>query len=272
MLSEKYLKSLEIIDISTLDSILTEYVKSSEISVGAGVEKLNVSDFLDNVFAKYAKLIPNRVVNIIVDLSVESKLYFLLIQEQKDIIKNQGETLSSGILDKMVFLDAFIKESLQQSYPASFIFRMAKKDVYLSSGHMIEKGSVASINAFSKLHKKGRMERNFDIRRHIISKRPFNESSLDNLVWGLGSTKCPLSKYAGTIIKVFIVLMIRKYYIFSDNEGNKPRFRGYNHFSTVVPRTKSVYLKAHDIKSYRDFIDLESEYNSLLNLKHKKLF
>ncbi|PVV04595.1 hypothetical protein BB560_000904 [Smittium megazygosporum] len=175
-----------------------------------------------------AKVVPTRLVNIIVDLSVEPSLYFILIQEQKDLIKKHGQEITYEVTKKMIFLDAFIKESLNKSSPTTFL----------------KKGQVCSINMFSK-YNPGPLNsiRKFDISKHISSEKSFTEPCSDNLIWGYGE----------------------KLYIFSNIDGNQPLHPGYINIHTVVPSTDSVYFKQHDIYGYRDLINLEEEYNDIMN-------
>ncbi|PVV02016.1 hypothetical protein BB560_003540 [Smittium megazygosporum] len=231
---------------------------------GFGIEGF-VSVLIDSWFY-ISKIIPTRLINIIFDLSAEPSLYFVLIQEQKDLIKKYGYCITHDILKKMVFMDAFIKESLTNSSSASYIFRCISHDMFLSNGTFLRKGQLISINMFSKAHTTAlKTGKRFDIRKHIFNKKSFTEPSMDNLIWGHGVRECPFSEYSGTLIKIFIALLIRKLYVFSNIDGNPPVHPGYINIRTVVPLEHSVYFKRHNINDYRDLIDLEEEYNSIMN-------
>ncbi|PVU89069.1 hypothetical protein BB560_006321, partial [Smittium megazygosporum] len=207
-----------------------------------------------------SKVIPTRLVNIIFDLSVQPNLYFVLIQEQKDLIAKYGNDITHDITKEMIFMDAFIRESLNNSNPATC------KDMFLSNGTLLKKGELTSINMFSKFNScNSSANKKFDIYKHILNKKPFTEPCIDNLVWGYGANTCPFAEYSGTMIKVFVALFIRKLYVFSNIDGNQPEHPGYINLSTVLPRKKSVYFKKHNISEYRDLIDLKKEYKDIIN-------
>ncbi|PVV01351.1 hypothetical protein BB560_004232, partial [Smittium megazygosporum] len=60
----------------------------------------------------------SRIQNILTDISSNLNLQSILVMEQKDIILDFGSDLSLNVLKKMIYLDAFIKESLLLSAPA----------------------------------------------------------------------------------------------------------------------------------------------------------
>ncbi|PVU91192.1 hypothetical protein BB561_004519 [Smittium simulii] len=118
----------------------------------------------------------SRILNSIVYISNHTDRLLGLIQEQKTISAKYGESLSSTSLKKMKFLDAFIKESLLLSSPASI-------------------------------------------------------------------RECPFTRFALMQIKLVFVILLRKYYIFSDIDySNLPQSQ-YTKITTVFPSTNVIYLK-----------------------------
>ncbi|PVV02973.1 hypothetical protein BB560_002559 [Smittium megazygosporum] len=243
-----------LVDIYMHNSDVREFGKEGFVSV------------LMDVWFYIVKIIPTRLVNIVVDLSVEPNLYFILIQEQKDLIKKYGNDITYNVTKEMVFMDAFIKESLNNSTPASFIYRFIRKDIFLSNGTLLPKEQISSLNAFSKsVTNTSKSNRKFDISKHILHNKSFTEPSIDNLIWGYGIKACPFAEYAGMLIKIFTALLVRKLYIFSNIQGNQPVHPGYVNIFTIFPSESSVYFKKHDINHYRDLINLEEEYKNIMN-------
>ncbi|PVV03501.1 hypothetical protein BB560_002019 [Smittium megazygosporum] len=225
-----------------------------------------------------SKVIPTRLVNIIFDLSIQPNLYFVLIQEQKDLIAKYGNDITHDITKEMIFMDAFIRESLNNSNPASYIFCFACKDMFLSNGTLLKKGELTSINMFSRFNSgNSSANKKFDIYKHILNKKPFtdtkywfiNNNSNSNSNHPGSRNACPFAEYSGTMIKVFVALSIRKLYVFSNIDGNQPEHPGYINLSTVLPTKKSVYFKKHNINEYRDLIDLKKEYSDIINSDKK---
>ncbi|PVV03177.1 hypothetical protein BB560_002355 [Smittium megazygosporum] len=244
-------------------------------NVDPKLKEFSIEDFapvLVSAWFYIAKIIPSRLINIIVDLSVEPNLYFALIQEQKDLISKYGHDITYEIAKKMIFLDAFIMESLKNSNSASSIYRIIQNDIFLSNGTLLTKGETSSINLFSKARTNtSNVNRKFDIRKHILNKRSFTEPSIDNLLWGYGVKECPFAEYAGNLIKTFTALLIRNLYIFLNIDGNIPIHPGYMNLFIVHPLTSFVYFKKHDIDKYRDLIDLEEEFNNIINSNSNKI-
>ncbi|PVV01038.1 hypothetical protein BB560_004562 [Smittium megazygosporum] len=266
----KYIQKISLTDSKEFDMSIDRYIKESGSDIGGDIfgQDPEIQEFSTEGFATVlidlwffiAKVIPSRIANIIVDLAIQPNLYFILIQEQKDLIKKYGQGVTYQVAKEMKFMDAFIKESLNNSIPASFIFRSVLKEMFLSNGAFLSKGQMISINMFSEtISNNSNTDKEFDICRHIANKKSFTEPSMDSLIWGYGV------QYSGTLIKIFVALLIRKLYIFSNIDGNQPVHPGYINLSTVIPSVNSVYFKLHDINGYRDLIDLTEEYNRIMN-------
>ncbi|PVU88081.1 hypothetical protein BB561_006038 [Smittium simulii] len=172
------------------------------------------------------------------NISIQPYLYDILIREQKKIIGSFGKKITMASLIEMKTLDAFIKESLVQT---NFI---------LSNGDYIKKGSLISINAFSKQHKLNNFQqkfRNFDISRHLKSNSNQNIQCDIDLIWGYGSRVCPFKKYAISQIKIIIVTFIRNFYIFANSDGFEVHHPGYHLASTVMPKSNELFLKRRNL-------------------------
>ncbi|PVU92511.1 hypothetical protein BB561_003773 [Smittium simulii] len=188
---------------------------------------------------------PNRIFNILVDISVQPNLYSDLIQEQRNIISKYGKKINLKAIKHMVYLDAFIKESLILSYPASCMHREVQKDTVLSDGTTVPQGSLISANLFSISHKNNNIPqslRKFDPNRHFsVPAKKTNWS--DSLLWGHKNKPCPFYGYSYSQIKLIVAIMIREYSIYANKEGIEPEHPGYVQISTVSPNSKAIYLK-----------------------------
>ncbi|PVU97161.1 hypothetical protein BB561_000714 [Smittium simulii] len=190
-------------------------------------------------------ILATRLINVIIDISVRPEVSQKLINEQKELKRIYGKSISPFILDKMVYLDAVIKESLELSAPVSCMNKEFKTDYCLSNGYTIPKSSSISHNLFSKYRYNNRT------RPNKISFKPDRHDTKNTLIWGQSKNICPYVEYCSAKMKLFVCILIRNYYIFSNIDGIEPVHPGYKHFTSVLPNSSTVFLKKHDIDKYR---------------------
>ncbi|PVU84513.1 hypothetical protein BB560_007324, partial [Smittium megazygosporum] len=143
---------------------------------------------LPNYFYLSVINIGNQLANFFIDASLSPILFRKLETEQRKIIAKHGNALTVKQLDKMIYLDAAITETLRFS---TNIISMKESlcDIYLPNGVLISRGSFTKLNTIN-------YNRSSDIflnhphdyipERHFTLGTKLNETSKTNLAWGLG--------------------------------------------------------------------------------------
>ncbi|PVU86106.1 hypothetical protein BB561_006811 [Smittium simulii] len=186
------------------------------------------------VFLGIYSITPTRIHNILVDISTQPHLDSILVQEQLNIMKTHGESISLSAIEKMKYLDSVILESLLLSSPASFMHRQAEKNIFLSNGMKINKHSTISLNIFSKYHDPlvtSPNKRKFEPHKHLDSKTNLNQ-------------------YAAVHMKIIVATIIRKYCIISDIKKIGHQHTGYSQVSTIAPLINQIYLEKRYAKHF----------------------
>ncbi|PVU99628.1 hypothetical protein BB559_000553 [Furculomyces boomerangus] len=174
----------------------------------------------------------SRLENILVDISVKPKTLVKLVLEQNKIIQKHGEKITTKTLDEMVYLDAVCTESVYFSAPICSVGRKASVEYTTSNGFTVPNDSSVSLNVFSSVRdikKYGDQSKLYIPERNIMLDRKLGDIVPLLPVWGIG----------------------RKYYIFSEIDGSQPRHPGYRQLITVMPSRSTVYLKRHNISTYK---------------------
>ncbi|PVU84872.1 hypothetical protein BB560_007247, partial [Smittium megazygosporum] len=132
--------------------------------------------------------IVGRLANFFIDISLNRVVFKKLENEQRAIIAKYGNVIKTNHLDKMVYLDAAITETLRFSIN-TISMKQSLCDIYLPNGVLLPKGSFAKFNAIT-------YSRSSDIflnhphdyipERHFILGTKLNKASKTNLIWGLG--------------------------------------------------------------------------------------
>ncbi|PVU93753.1 hypothetical protein BB561_003055 [Smittium simulii] len=212
-----------------------------------------ISECLVRVIRSMFVISPHRIHNILVNISSQPLVAAILINEQQKIIKVFGNSISMDAIAQMHYLDDFIQESMFRSAPASYLHRKIENTVILSNGIKIPKGSLLSINHFSKFNYNE--ETDYNLQKFIpqLNSKNITESEnscFDNMIYGYGNGKCPYSKYANAQMMTIISIIIRNYIITDNDEGNKPEHPGYKRIFTISPKTSSLYFKRIFINTF----------------------
>ncbi|PVV03438.1 hypothetical protein BB560_002078 [Smittium megazygosporum] len=181
-------------------------------------KELNIHDSiffsaLPSYLNLFVNLIGDKISNFLVDISLDPRVFKKLENEQRSIVAKYGDSISIRLLDKMVYLDAAIVESIRLS---SNIFGMRETqcDIFTPNGVFIPKGSFAVSNT--------------------------------NLSWGLGR-ECPYKDYCAKVMKMFAAIIIRGYEVSQGERTRDITHDGY-FFDVVVRHVKtSLYLKKRNI-------------------------
>ncbi|PVV04697.1 hypothetical protein BB560_000787, partial [Smittium megazygosporum] len=214
-------------------------------------EKYDQCDYVSLTLGLYlamtnmVAIIPTKLVNILTDISINPYLQSILVEEQVSVITKYGDSVTSFTLSKMKKLAAFIDESIVLSSPATNLHRRVKKPIFLSNGTMILDDQYISANLFEKFHsKKDNFEnRIFDIEKQLNGEITPDEQFLRDNVWGYGKKKCPAIEYSLAQMKLFVLIMIRKYEIFSGKGWFRTKHPGYRQIIFVAPDTKHIYVR-----------------------------
>ncbi|PVV00941.1 hypothetical protein BB560_004658, partial [Smittium megazygosporum] len=200
---------------------------------------------LPNYFYLSVINIGNQLANFFIDASLNPILFRKLETEQRKIIAKHGNVLTIKHLDKMVYLDAAITETLRFS---TNIISMKESlcDIYLPNGVLISRGSFTKLNTIN-------YNRSSDIflnhphdyipERHFTLGTKLNETSKTNLAWGLGR-QCPYKKYVSVFMKLFIATVIRKYEVSQGNEDIEAEHGGY-FFEYTIRHAKTTTTSSY---------------------------
>ncbi|PVU86079.1 hypothetical protein BB560_006819 [Smittium megazygosporum] len=235
---EKYLGDLfesRIINEKTNSDKAREYLR--DFVLKGKFKKMN-RDIIDR-----DHLIGDRLSNFLIDISLDPRVFKKLENEQRAIIANHGHEISISCLDKMIYLDAAIIESLRLSSNA-MTMKEAQYDIFLPNRVFIPKGSLVKLNNINYF----RSTQIFDLYPHdFIPERHFklgtklDAISKTNLSWGLGRV-CPYKEYCAKFMKMFTATLIRSYKV---SQGEQPQeyMHGGYFFDDVIRHAKaSLYL------------------------------
>ncbi|OMH83557.1 Cytochrome [Zancudomyces culisetae] len=190
--------------------------------------------------------------NLLVELSLRPDVYKELLQEQHELIKKNGGNnhIPFEMLDEMVYLDAFIKETIRLSGSDPFMPRCTTQEVVMSNGVSISKHQYVSFNI--QAHNRdpkifGPNANKFNYKRHIRLGLKLTDASLANLMWGAGNRVCLARIYAAALMKLMLAMIIRKYevhanYSVKKNKHGQPAFTHYTSLSDFCIN-KGLYFK-----------------------------
>ncbi|PVV02040.1 hypothetical protein BB560_003517 [Smittium megazygosporum] len=203
---------------------------------------------LPNHFYLSVITIGNQLSNFFIDISLNPRVFKKLEIEQREIMAKYGNAITIKHLDKMVYLDAAITETLRFSTNHTTM-KQSLCDIYLPNGVLIPKESFVKLKAIT-------YNRSSDIfldlphdyipERHFILGTKLSEPSKTNLAWGLGRP-CPYRKYASIFMKLFIATVIRKYEVSQGNRNSEFEHSGYIFDNFVEHAKKSLYLRKRNI-------------------------
>ncbi|PVV01823.1 hypothetical protein BB560_003744, partial [Smittium megazygosporum] len=191
----------------------------------------------------FIKLIGDRLSNFLIDISLDPSVFKKLENEQRAIIVRYGHEISVRCLDKMVYLDAAINETLRLSSNA-LTMKEAQYDIFLPNRVFIPKGSLVklnNINYFRSIEVFDLFPHDFIPERHFKLGTKLEVISKTNLSWGLGRV-CPYKDYCAKFMKMFAATLIRSYKV---SQGEQPQeyMHGGYFFDDVIRHAKtSLYL------------------------------
>ncbi|PVV00473.1 hypothetical protein BB560_005142 [Smittium megazygosporum] len=188
---------------------------------------------LPGYFCLFVTLVGHPLSNFFIDISLNPSVFKKLENEQRKLIAKYGNVLTTKQLEKMVYLDAAITETLRFS-TNNLSMKLSLCDIYLPNGVLLPKGSFTKFNIITH-------NRSSDVflnhphdyipERHFILGTKLDVTSKTNLAWGL-ERQCSYKKYASLFMKLFIASVIRKYEVSQKNKNNKAEHGGIYDFKT----------------------------------------
>ncbi|PVU94312.1 hypothetical protein BB560_005951, partial [Smittium megazygosporum] len=201
---------------------------------------------LPNHFYLYVFNIGNQLANFFIDVSLNPNVFKKLEHEQREIMKMYGNEITINLLDKMIYLDAAITETIR--FGSSIMsMKQASCNIYLPNGVLVSKGSLTKFNVLSYNRSSDiflNLQHDYIPERHIKLGTKLDEASKTNLAWGLGR-QCPYKKYVSVFMKLFTSTIIRSYEVSQRNENNEIEHDGY--FFGQKPYVKESLRLAPDI-------------------------
>ncbi|PVV02220.1 hypothetical protein BB560_003334 [Smittium megazygosporum] len=191
----------------------------------------------------------SQISNLIIDVSMNRRVYKKLILEQKYLVKKYGNIYTGKILDKMKYLDAVFLESMRLAGSGEFL-RVLEKDIFLSNGLKIQKSSVVKFSNFlysntSEVHFPNPYD--FWPERHLLTSNQLSKISDKNIVWGISWKSCPYYVYASLNLKLFVAIFLRKYKIVFDNNSPAPQHQGYIFEENTIHKKSDINIQLFDI-------------------------
>ncbi|KAH9837367.1 cytochrome P450 [Rhodofomes roseus] len=160
-------------------------------------------------------------------------VYIQPLREEAERVLQAEGGWSKAALGRMTKIDSFLKESQRANGVAGIsIFRRAMKDVTLSDGTYIPKGTILAAATTSTHHDERNYENPdvFDPLRYSRLRERENESTKHHYVstsakdigFGHGKHACPGRFFAANELKLMMANLVLKYDVKFQDEGQRP--------------------------------------------------
>ncbi|PVU87542.1 hypothetical protein BB561_006297 [Smittium simulii] len=167
-----------------------------------------------------------------------------LYDEQTSLIASYGPQINYTVLSKMNLLDKAIKDAVRLSHNILFAKRYLNETVTFSNGVTVPKGSFISLNGTS-IHRvtniRGDNTISYDCKNSYSRDETFNNVSLDNLSWSVGSRMCLAKEFASNFMKEYFAILIREFYfepLYTNHKTRKIDIEGLN-----CPKSGAIFIK-----------------------------
>lgn len=134
--------------------------------------------------------------------------------EQRQIVQQHGTTITDDALKAMVYTEALIKESLRVETASTSLFRRAKKDFVLASGHQVKKGEKLTVSLTHVLKSDESFKDDEPLAykpERWISEDGSGKVSKGYIPWGGGSRLCLGYQLAMNEMKTLLATIARGY-------------------------------------------------------------
>ncbi|KAJ1978033.1 hypothetical protein H4R35_002066 [Dimargaris xerosporica] len=171
---------------------------------------------LVGLFFAHINMTPVFFLLALADLTGRPDLREQLREEQRQVVKAHGATITPAALDEMVLLDACFLESTRVHAAPITLQRLVTQDTVFSDGSLVPSGSIVymssvSINCSAKLH--GEDWREYRPERHLEPGKQRKAIAIQHevLMFGSGRHACPGRFLAVSEMKRLACLVLRAY-------------------------------------------------------------
>ncbi|EIW64154.1 cytochrome P450 [Trametes versicolor FP-101664 SS1] len=225
---------------------IMEAAATRDSSVKAIVERMLVVNFVAIHTSS------NSVTHALYDLAERPELLKPLREEIEPLVKDEGWTKNS--MAKMWKLDSFLRES-QRHNGVSIIslMRVAHKDITLSDGTFIPKGTLLSVPVYSMHHDDSLYEdaASFDafrfsrMREHAgeAAKHQYVNTSVDYASFGHGKHACPGRFFAANELKAMLAQIVLNYDLKLPGDGKRPENMYWSEGVLAAPSGEVLFRK-----------------------------
>ncbi|OMH79763.1 putative cytochrome [Zancudomyces culisetae] len=192
-----------------------------------------------------------KLYSALVNLSLRPNIYEELLAEQQMLIDKYSSAtnaITMDVIDQMVLLDAYLKESIRYSPTSTLMPRACVRDIVLSNGVTIKKNQYVGVNihAYNRTAEAyGTKPSTFDYKRHIRLGTTLLHSEADAAIWGIGTAACPSKLYTIYTMKLIMALVIRNFRV------KHKSLLGNHGYVNTNPLNDSIF---YDIKSKHELV------------------